>query len=112
MTTFEKLLAQAKVELDPKGLYLGKEHRTCEATARLLVAVRALIDAHADDMVRSAEERTKVSRENSRLATRVAELERELSQLKQIAIARGLEGLTELSQAQRERLMSFDSSAA
>lgn len=106
--TFEQLLSQAKVELDGKGLYLAKEHRTCEAMARVFVAVRAMIDSQAQSEIKSETEKTKLAKDNSRLAAELAEAQKELKKISITAIGRGLESDPAISEATRVRALSVN----
>jgi len=105
VVTFDQLLSQARVSLAKNGLWLDKEDRSCEAVGRLLVAVRALIDQANFDESKSEREKTKLANDNSKLATALAERERELAAIQKSAFRRGLESVPEISQAQRERLL-------
>lgn len=106
--TFEQLLSQAKVNLDEKGLYLSKEDRTCSATARLLVAVRAYIDSQNEVESKQERDKAKLANENSKLAARLAEVEREKAAAFTSFVRRGLESIPEISEVQRNRLLSVN----
>ena len=103
--TFDQLLAQAQVSLSPKGLYLAKEHRSCDATARLFVAIRAMLDTANADASKHEVEKTSLAKENSKLAAKLATAERERSDLQRLCFARGLES-TDLPESTRTRLLS------
>ena len=106
--TFDQLLDQAKVDLAKNGLWLAKEHRSCEAMSRVLVAVRALIDSANADENKAEAEKTKLAQENSKLAATLAERERELKELQKSTFRRGLEGMPDISESQRERLLTVN----
>jgi len=106
--TFDQLLKQAKVEMDAKGLYLVKAHRTCEAVARVFVAVRAMIDSAAQSEIGHEQSISKLARENSRLAAELADRERQVADAQRSAIRRGLEAIPEISQNSRDRLLTVN----
>lgn len=106
--TFEQLLAQAKVELDSKGLYLAKEHRTCEAMARVFVAVRAMIDTTMQQDVKAESEKTKLATANSKLAAELAEAQKELNRVSMTCVKRTLENDPAISEATRHRALSVN----
>lgn len=107
--TFESILMQAQVSLDPKHpCWLGKEHRTCEATGRLLTAVRALVDTCNERESKFEAEKAKLADVNSKQAAKIAMLEGEKHELFKHAVRVGLESIPELTQSQRERLLSHN----
>lgn len=108
--TFEQILRQANVRMSPKNpAYLAKDCRTCEATSRLIVAIRAALDNGASDTARQEGEKAKLARENSVLAGKLADAERKVAEAEKIAITRGLEA-TELPEATRKRIMCTNGS--
>lgn len=108
--TFDQLLAQAKVELDSKGLYLAKEHRTCDAVSRVFVAVRAMIDSSAQADIKSEAEKTKLAVANSKLAAELAEAQKELNAVSMTVVKRTLEGDPSISESTRLRALSVNGS--
>lgn len=106
--TFYQLLSQARVTMDKKGLYLIKSDRTCEASARVFVAVRAALDNDAQGELKSEKEKTTLAKEISRLASELAEAQREIQELNKTCFKRGLEGIPEIAQATRERLLNVN----
>lgn len=106
--TFDQLLSQARVSLSKNGLWLAKEDRSCEAVGRVLVAVRALIDSANSEETKAETEKAKLAKENSRLAAELAQREKELREHQRSAFRRGLESLPDVSESQRDRLLTVN----
>jgi hypothetical protein len=103
--TFQQLLDQAEVKLAPNGLYLHKSNRNCESVARLMVAVRALIDSHNAEMLKSESEKTKLANEVSKQAAKNAVQAESLSKLSLDKVRIGLENNEHISEQERARLV-------
>ena len=103
--TFSQLLDQAGVSLAKNGLHLEKKDRNCEATSRLLVAVRAMIDNHNADALKSEIEKTKLAKENSALAAKNATQSEQISKLGMDKVRIGLENNQHISEVERARLV-------
>jgi len=104
--TFDQLCRQADVTLAKNGLYFAPEHRTCEATARVNVAVRANLDAWAAEEAKHEREKAKLAKENSILAAKLSEAQTAKHDAEKRCIALGLEA-SNMSPVERERILSL-----
>ena len=109
MLTINEIFEAAGVEQEKKARYFKPEYRTCEHTANFVVAVEtALQSAYKECTTTERKLNAQVNNANeqiSKMAAKVADLERKLREAEKTAIGLGLETL-DVTESTRRRIMN------
>ena len=113
MLTINEIFNAAGVEQEKKARYFKPEYRTCEHTANFVVAVEtALNSAYKECSERERKQNVQITNaheQHSKMAAKVADLERKLREAEKVAIGSRLETL-DITEAARHRIMNTSAS--
>lgn len=99
------VLQSAGVEVDSRGNYPAKRHRTCLHMAALFAAVDSALRAKDKEIARLQDSLAASYRDNSKLAADKADRVEEIGRLKLEKVRIGLESSPHLSEIERRRLI-------
>lgn len=109
MLTINEIFDAAGVEQETKARYFKPEYRTCEHTANFVVAVETALNAAYKECTsneRKLNQQLNAANESiSRMAAKVADLERKLREAEKTAIGLGLQTL-DVTESTRRRIMN------
>jgi len=110
MLTITEIFATAGVEQESKARYFKSDFRTCEHTANFVVAVETAIESSNKERIASENRLNGMLLESqdkvSKLAAKVADMERKLRESEKVAINLGIEALPDVTSATRKRIMN------